>query len=85
MNEINHTAIRKQIAYLKRILAELRFCFTLAWHAQDDSACHEIRAEYKLTTDLIRQLRRELAEFERLQSEQAAAIEFVEDLIARNA
>lgn len=74
MNEISPTAIRKQIAYLKRILAELRFCFTLAYYAQDDVACHEIRGEYRLTTDLIRQLRGELAEFEKLQREQVAAV-----------
>ena len=74
--------IRGQIAYLKRVQAELARCYQLAFYAQDDSACHDIRAEYRLISDLIDSLCNELAAPIELKREQRAAVEEAMRIVA---
>lgn len=73
--------IKQQIAYLSRIRAGLRFDYTIAYYAQDDAACHDIRAGVAMINGLIAQLRQELGEFETLAERQAAAVEEVERML----
>ena len=74
--------IHAQIAHLKRIQAELMRCYQLAYYAQDDLACHDICAEYRLVSGLIAELRNEATAPVELRRAQAAAVEEAVRIVA---
>ena len=74
--------IRTQIAHLKRCQSELMRCYTIAYYAQDDLACHEIRVEYRLISGLIDSLCNELIAPVELRRAQREAIEEAMRIVA---
>ena len=79
---MNPDKIRAQIAHLKRIQAELMRCYQIAFYAGDDLACHDIRAEYRLISEMITALQDELTAPVELRRAQRAAVEEAERILA---
>jgi hypothetical protein len=81
MTELTPAKIHSQLAWLSRYRRGLCRDYTAAHLASDETEMHSIRAEYRLIGNLMAKLRGELREFEALQSEQVAAVVFVEELL----
>lgn len=81
MAQVTTAQIHSQLAWLSRYRRGLCFDYRAAHLVSDETAMHDVRAEYRLIGDLMAKLRQELRGFETLAYEQVRAVMAVEEML----